>query len=65
MTVSAEEKRRRKKPHRLKVGMKVVIEGRVRTLSMPIHDIAYGWVVNKPVDGFRCWHESSMRVYKG
>ena len=52
----------KKKPHRLKVGMKVKIRGYVRILVIPIFDITGGWVVNKPIDGFKCWNEKDMTV---
>ena len=52
----------KKKPHKLKAGTKVKVRGKIRILSIPIYDIAGGWVLNQPVEGFKCWNEKDMTV---
>jgi hypothetical protein len=52
----------RSKPHKLKIGTKVKVQGYVRRLLCPIFDITGGWVLDKPVKGFKCWNEKDMIV---
>jgi hypothetical protein len=50
----------------MKSGDKVFILGRKRTLIRPMPNIAGGWEIDKPVEGFRFWNIDTMRpVSKG
>ena len=47
----------------MKAGDKVQIFGRKRTLVRSMPNIAGGWEVNKPVEGFRYWNADTMKVW--
>ena len=42
-------------------GDEVVIEGHDTLLVNQMHTAPGGWVVEPPVEGFRCWNEDAMR----
>ena len=48
----------------MKAGDKVQILGRKRTLVRPMPNIAGGWEVDKPVEGFRYWNADAMKVWR-
>jgi hypothetical protein len=48
----------------MKAGDKVKILGRERTLVRPMQNIAGGWEVDKPVEGFRYWNADAMAVWR-
>ena len=43
------------------VGKQVIIRGKVRTLHQKLSEIQGGWIIDKPVEGFRYWNEREMR----
>jgi hypothetical protein len=48
----------------MKVGDKVQILGRKRTLVRPMPNIAGGWELDKPVEGFRYWNAEALKIWK-
>ncbi len=48
----------------MKAGDKVQILGRKRTLVRPMPNIANGWELDKPVEGFRYWNADAMKVWR-
>ena len=48
----------------MKAGDKVRILGRERTLVRPMPNIAGGWEIDKPVEGFRYWNADAMNVWR-
>lgn len=43
------------------IGRRVIVHGRWRTIVATYPDIRGGVILDKPVDGFRCWNLDDMR----
>ncbi len=48
----------------MKPGDKVTILGRTRTLVRSMPNVAGGWEISRPLEGYRFWNVDSMKVWR-